>query len=312
MRTVVITACTGRKRLPPAHGLRARELAAGSLEQVAQDWVGRLHAAGAGVPAGRLYCGRGFGESVSAAQAIRAPLFVLSAGVGLIAAEIAVPSYGLTITPESPDSILRTILPSSSASAWWAQITARSRVSEPLTVIAKSNPDALILLALPSLYLNMVEEELLELPQDALERLRFFGLGIRARIDARLEFLVMPYDGRLEDSASRFRGTRSDFAPRALRHFAEVVLAELPNESADQHRAAVMKCLATWSAPRTPKRPRISDEQVQELIRKHWSDVAGQSSRMLRLLRDDLSVACEQGRFRALFQAVRQEREARS
>ena len=39
-------------------------------------------------------------------------------------------------------------------------------------------------------------------------------------------------------------------------------------------------------------------------------DVGGQSSRMLRLLRDDLSVACEQGRFRALFQLVRREREA--
>ena len=30
---------------------------------------------------------------------------------------------------------------------------------------------------------------------------------------------------------------------------------------------------------------------------------------MLRLLRDGLSIACEQGRFRDLFRAVRQERE---
>ena len=105
-------------------------------------------------------------------------------------------------------------------------------------------PDGLILLALPSLYLSMVEEELLELPQEVLARLRFFGLGIRARIDPRLEPLVMPYDGRLEDAASRFRGTRSDFAPRALRHFAEVVLPKHPNGSADQHRSAVITALA--------------------------------------------------------------------
>ena len=126
MRSVVITACTGRKRLPPAQGLRARDLGAGALEDVAQDWVDRLHAANGRVPASRLYCGRGFSESVSAAQAIRAPLFIVSAGVGLIPAQIAVPSYGLTITPGSPDSILRRIQPSSSASAWWAQLAARS------------------------------------------------------------------------------------------------------------------------------------------------------------------------------------------
>jgi hypothetical protein len=310
MRTIVITACTGRKRLPPAQGLRARDLAVGALEHVAQDWLGRLGAADAVAPASELYSGRGFGESVSAAQAIRAPLFVVSAGIGLISAEIAIPSYGLTVTSESPDNILRTIQPGSSASAWWSQIASRSTRSERFAAVAKSYAGGLILLALPSLYLSMVEEGVLELPRDVQVRLRFFGLGIRDRIDPRLKPFVMPYDERLQDSASRFRGTRSDFAPRALRHFAEVVLAEDPHGSADRHRAAVMKALAAWSEPSAPKRPRVGDEQVKALIRKHWADVSGQSSRMLRVLRDDLSVACEQGRFRALFQAVRQERGA--
>ena len=305
----VATACTNRKRLPPGQGLRARELAAGSLERVARDWLSRLDAADGRVPAGRLYCGRAFAESVLAAQAIRAPLFIVSAGLGIVAAETYAPSYSLTVVPNTPDDILERIQPAS-ASAWWSHIAARSVVGVQLAAVAACCPDGLILLALPSLYLSMVEEELLELPQEVLARLRFFGLGIRARIDPRLEPLVMPYDGRLEDAASRFRGTRSDFAPRALRHFAEVVLPKHPNGSADQHQSAVMTALAPWSEPRTPKRPRISDERVQELIRKHWSNVGGQSSRMLRLLRDDLSVACEQGRFRALFRLVRQEREA--
>jgi len=167
----------------------------------------------------------------------------------------------------------------------------------------------LVLLALPSLYLGMIKEELLELPEDVLGRFRFFGLGIGVRIDRRLESLVMPYDGRLEDPASLFRGTRSDFAPRALRHFAEVVLPEDPRGSAVQHRDAVTNALALWREPRALSRRRIGDEQVKELIRKYWTDVSGRSSRMLRLLRDELSVACEQGRFRALFRVVRQERE---
>ena len=225
MRTVVITACTGRKRLSPPRGLWARELAIGAIEHVARDWLGRLGAADDHVPACRLYCGRGFAESVSATQAIGASLFIVSAGLGLVAAETAVPGYSLTITPRSPDNILRRTQPTSSASAWWREIATLSTVSKRFTAVAESHPSGLILFALPSLYLSMVEEDLLELPQEVLARFRFFGLGILARIDPRLESFVMPYDERLEDSGSRFRGTRSDFAPRALRHFAEVVLA---------------------------------------------------------------------------------------
>jgi hypothetical protein len=67
----VVTACTNRKRLPPGQGLRASELARGALERVAQEWLSRLDA-DARVPAGRLYCGRAFAESVLAAQAIGA------------------------------------------------------------------------------------------------------------------------------------------------------------------------------------------------------------------------------------------------
>jgi hypothetical protein len=187
------------------------------------------------VPAGRLYCGRAFAESMLAAQAIEAGLFIVSAGLGIVAAETHAPSYSLTIVPNSPDDILQRVQPAS-ASAWWSQITARSDEGCRLAAVALCCRDGLMLLALPSLYLSMVETEFLELPQGFLARFRFFGLGIRARIDSRLEPLVMPYDERLEDSASRFRGTRSDFASRALRHFVEVVLPEHPNGSADQHR----------------------------------------------------------------------------
>jgi hypothetical protein len=310
MRTVVITACTNRKRLPPTQGLRAHELATGALESVAQDWLSRLGATDTRVPAGRLYCGRAFAESISAAEGIGARLYIVSAGLGLIAAEAPVSSYSLTVAPGFPDSILRRLQPASSAAAWWAEITARSTVSERMAAVFGSSAGGLFLLALPSLYFSMIEDELLELREDVLARCRFFGLGIAARIDRRLEPLVMPYNGRLEDSASRYRGTRSDFAPRALRHFAEVVLPEHPQGSADQHRGAVTKALAAWNEPRAPSRPRISDERVMDLIRKHWDDVGGRSSRMLRLLRDELSVACEQGRFRALFQVVRKERES--
>ena len=101
-----------------------------------------------------------------------------------------------------------------------------------------------MLLALPSTYLGMVEEDLLALPDETLGRLRLFGLGIGTRVNPKLRALVMPYDARLDDRRSPIRGTRSDFASRALRHFAEVVLAQAPHGSADEHRARVEAALS--------------------------------------------------------------------
>jgi hypothetical protein len=102
MEAIVVTSCSNRKTLPPGPSLRARDLATGALENVVQHWFSRLDAANGRVPASQLYCGRGFGESVSAAQAIRAPLFIVSAGGGLIPAQIAVPSYGMKCTKVPP------------------------------------------------------------------------------------------------------------------------------------------------------------------------------------------------------------------
>ena len=43
-------------------------------------------------------------------------------------------------------------------------------------------------------------------------------------------------------------------------------------------------------------------------MREHWDAVGGSSSRLLRLFRDDLNIACEQGRFAALARVIRAER----
>jgi hypothetical protein len=134
MEAVVVTSCTNRKRLSPGPGLRARELATGALEDVVQDWLSRLDAAEARVPACRLYCGRAFAESVWTARAIGAPLFIVSAGLGIVAQATQVPSYSLTVAPHSSDGILERAQPAS-VSDWWRQISARSAVSERLTGI---------------------------------------------------------------------------------------------------------------------------------------------------------------------------------
>ena len=56
-----------------------------------------------------------------------------------------------------------------------------------------------------------------------------------------------------------------------------------------------------------PQRRRADDDEILQLLRTHWDAYKGQSSRLLRFLRDDALVACEQSRFRALWLQLRAE-----
>lgn len=112
---------------------------------------------------------------------------------------------------------------------------------------------------------------------------------------------VMPYDDRLE-SVRNYAGTQSDFAQRALRHFVEALGAtSLPLEEA---RAMVAAALA-----RRPRRPRsmgrrMSDDEIQRVLTAQWARHAGSSTRLLRYLRDEARISCEQKRFSRLWQAL--------
>jgi hypothetical protein len=309
--TVVITACTNRKRLPPAAGLRACELPAGSVEEVAGTWLGLLARAEVRVPAERLYCGRAFKDAAAAARAAGASLLVVSAGLGLVGARDPAPGYSLTVAPASPDNIMLRLPRGTSVTEWWRAIVGPAALGAALAGVGALDRRGPILVALPSGYLGMIGDDLLGLPEQARARVRLFGRSIAEDLHPTLRPLAMPYDGRLDDPASPARGTGSDFGPRALRHFVERVRPAWPDGSVGEHREAVEAALAGWRAPVAPHRSRLADQEVRALIRAHWEDAGGRSSRMLRLLRDRLSVACEQGRFRDLFRAVRDEREAR-
>src|SRR5690606_38494001 len=99
-----------------------------------------------------------------------------------------------------------------------------------------------------------------------------------------------------------------DFAQRAARHFAETIVRASPGGSIEDHAGMVREALAKWQFPTVFERARLDDDSLLELIRTHWEEAGGKSGRLLRVLRDDLHVACEQGRFAALARRVRQER----
>lgn len=309
MPAVVLTSCTNRKRCRPSLDLTAAALPMGSLEAVVRAWLSRVSAEPERVAATRLYCGRSFVEARLAARQSGAPLFVVSAGLGLIDAEEQIPSYSLTVSNGADNVLSRITAKDGTPRDWWRCISSASPFSESLEDLAARHTESPILLALAAPYLLMLEDDLLRLPEATRDRLRIFVRGGEAIVDERLRRWVMPYDSRFDGEDSPLRGTHGDFAQRAMRHFAETILGEANGASPETHRAAVARALAPLKPPPPIRRAPATDDQVKEVIRAHWTAVDGRAGRMLRVLRDEAQIACEQGRFARLFRAVQAERE---
>ena len=309
MRPLLITSCTNRKRVAPDEALRGTSLQRGELSAVAEAWAERLRSAQPATRADALYCGRAFRDARAAAECARGALYIVSAGLGLVPALAKVPSYSLTIASTSPESVLTRIVGSCSATKWWEALISCSPFSDQLATVVRQHPGP-ILVALPTSYLSMVWGQIEELPSVARARLRIFTRMPSHAIPAALKHYKMPYDARFDGAGTPHPGTQGDFAQRALLQFVERILPQEPTGDAETHAEAVNASLASLRAPAIPVRQRLSDREVIALIHRHWDAVSGQSSRMLRYLRDDLTVACEQSRFRALFNAAKEERRA--
>ena len=102
MRHLLLTSCTRRKRVRVEPALSAAALSRGPINSVAADWADRIQSALALVPATKLYAGRGFVEARAAGFSPRAPLFIISAGLGLIEGQTRVPAYSLTLARKDP------------------------------------------------------------------------------------------------------------------------------------------------------------------------------------------------------------------
>lgn len=300
---VILTTCTNRKRIAPSADLKAASLPKGPLSMVASCWLARLQSALPRVRADRLYAGRAFNEARAAAG--NADLYVVSAGLGALHAGTTIPSYSLTVAPGSSDDVLGMVSEVATASDWWQAGPANSPFHTGLDDIARRHEGQLILAALPSTYLCMLADDLERvLGQVGEDHLRLFCAAPPADLSHRLGAVVMPYDTRFDGPDSPLPGTQSDFAQRAMRHFAHTVLPHGPDATAKTHHAAVEDALAGFRPRTSVARDRTNDAEIVTLVIQNWEAADGRSGRMLRLLRDELGVACEQRRFARLFQAA--------
>lgn len=291
----IVTNCTQRKsgqvQVDLAKLPRVRRVA-----QLAAAWrqqVGRASPVG---PVQTLYQGRSIADAVASASQLSSSWYVVSAGLGLVRSDEPVPAYECTAAAGSELSD-RLEHAGATTADWWNAITAAE--PHPLSRLIAKGPT---LLALPSTYLRMVHDDLAHLSSAKAKHLRIFTSTAGARIvPGHLADCVMPYDDRLE-SVPGYAGTRADFAQRALRHFVEkLVAAELPIAEA---RAKVTTALVRRPRPLRSPGTRMSDDEIRQTLTAQWAQHAGSSTRLLRYLRDEARISCEQKRFSRIWQAL--------
>lgn len=285
---VVVTSCTQRKSAADRVGL-VRLPYVREVRRLAEAWRVLVREAPTVGPAQSLYQGRSIADAAAVAASLASPWYVVSAGLGLVRSDESVPAYECTVVPGSElGSRLKGL--GATAADWWNAITAHQPY--PLSRLVAQSPT---LLALPSSYLRMVRDDLAQLSAVDVARLRIFTSTAGTKcLPEHLVGCVMPYDDRLE-SLPNYSGTRSDFAQRALRHFVEVLQA-VPLTLEDAH-AAVSEALEPLAQRQREAGRRMSDDEIRRVLLEQWSRHGGSGTRLLRYLRDEARISCEQKRF---------------
>lgn len=292
----LLVPCSSRKKARPSENAQAVSLPTSDQSCLETAWIERLNSLPIACRAGDLYGGRGFQLASRASQISGAPLYAISAGLGLVAIERSIPAYGVTVSGKGPESIVTRINGHFDPVSWWSAVS-RGPYSTPLADVFSDKDTKCVVMALSQPYARMLASSLDALPTTTIARLRIVGAGLGSILPSRLSPSLLPYDERLQ---CVLPGTRNDFAQRALLHFVSKGIEAHPDGDAAAHRDWVLSALAGKKAPVQWQRERLRDEDILALIRRHLPRTTG-VGRLLRVLRDREGVACEQARFSRLY-----------
>ncbi len=309
LRVVVCIPCSSRKRLSPEPSMCAQNLVSGNIEVVAKAWGECLRDASTKHRPEQVYCGRAYREGKFAAECINGIIFVISAGYGLVSENDEIAPYSLTVTSGQVDSINRNIRKSEwSPNAWWQALGTYTQANTNLRSLLKKMKPDLILISLSTGYGHLIADDLQKLTEKTKRRLRIFCAGKRSPVPPELNANIMPYDNRLDGPNSPIRGTMSDFSCRALHHYARCLRDGLiKGVDLTEDKACLESIMASWTLPEKPNRIRQTNDEIIAFISDTWSQSNGRLNACLRSLRDS-GRACEQNRFRDLFQKIAKEK----
>ena len=223
-------------------------------------------------------------------------LWVVSAGYGLVRADAMVRPYAATFAPRHAD----TVAPVAGLPAWWRELSTwvgpEAGSPRSLAALAAQAPEAPILLVTSVAYLRALTADLAvaaEVMSSSL--LTVVCAGAHAGPLARAHLVEL--DARLQ---SRLGGARQSLNVRAGRHLIATAAEHgFVTELMREVMAGLMRDVPAYEAC---SRQPMSDEAVRTYIRKaRCTDLGVSCTKLLRRLRDS-GRACEQRRFRELFE----------
>jgi hypothetical protein len=306
MSYLVITNCTGRKAHPPDPKLRVapKLTSQKDIRECASVWANNVKNAKHLHKAESLYQGRSIIDSNAVRNALNAHFYVISAGLGLVSSQDLIPSYELTVVDGSPFG-KQLQKQGYSNQDWWKKLNgALKKTNSPLKKMISEVDYKQVFIALPSTYLEMIQDDLWGAEPKLLGRVLIFTSTYGTQfIPKEWRHHALPYDERLEDTKSGYAGTRSDFPQRAMRHFLETVWT--PKDSLEINIKKTSQNLKKLQKPTLPARRRVDDAQILRIIKKNWKSKLGNSRDLLRYIRDEALVSCEQSRFQKLCSQVR-------
>lgn len=248
-----------------------------------------------------IYQGRSVSEILRAKEILDADIFFISAGLGVVNEKDLIPNYDLTISEGANSLKSMFVRWSINESLWWDKLYSRS--SQNLLFL----PDTgCIFIALPQNYLNMLIPYLSELDENTLNKIRLFLHPNSAKkLPNILKNLYIPYDYRIENSA--YKGTMVDYCQRCLHHFVKNIFS--PNQDLASAKYQVSEYINSLPVVKSKiARPKLSDNEISKLILEGWDPCNGQSGKLLRYLRDEKMIACEQSRFQRLWRNIKNEK----
>ena len=295
---LLIAPCSATKKFPVPSSLRGADVRASSLNGYARKWLERIDNADAVCSARNLYGGVGHKAVVSASEIDGVELMFVSAGLGLVKADQQIPSYDLTVTPGGPGPFGVLDIPHR-PEQWWGAIHHRNSAKMPLAEMVRRYKGTVVL-ALPSVYLQMLFDDLDAVDAKDIAKLRIITTA-NATLPARLCDQAIAYDVRLNGIDGASTGAMTSLVQRAALHFISSVLTDQRVRTIESQRQRVDVVLSTVKTLDRPTRIKLGDEAIVRTIKKMTRDQRSSVTTALTTLRHTKQVACEQNRFKGLY-----------
>ena len=289
-KIVSITSCSAEKTMAPK--VVVKNTVFESLEEFSKFWSNKITTVSERLSARSQYTGRGFRHVCS--RTMSDPLFVVSAGLGLISADNKIPSYELTISPGSEGSIHNFLDCEFDATDWWEKLKLLNWGNLTFSDLAK-NCD-FVLMSLSEPYLKMIINDIAHISNKIV---LFSGNNTVTRKIKSLGGQV-PYTEKFDGPQCPIPGAKIDFAQRCHADFLDR-LKELG--TVEKVFASIKKDMNEWDVPVKHNNKPLSDEEMRLLITEYKPQFSSIGA-MLKFFRHDRKVACEEKRFASLYRSV--------